>query len=123
MNISSNVILVTSLFNTPSSIADKAISAMLADCNFTSNFISIYHQRLRDSYDYTVKFLENRGVPCQKSNATLFLRANLRAVVKDHTIKDQEILQKLRDERVYITSGEGYRSEQIGWFRIVFAHP
>lgn len=112
-----------SLFSFPSSFADKAVSAMLADCDFTNNFVSVYQQRLQESYDYTVKLLEKHGIICQKSEATLFVWANLRAVVKDQTITDQDILAKLRDERVYITSGEGYRSEYSGWFRIVFAHP
>ena len=96
---------------------------MLADRGFTDNFITIYQKRLHDSYEYTVTTFENHGIPCQKSNATLSIWANLRAAIKDDSIKDDDILRRLREQMVYITSGEGYQSEQPGWFRIVFAHP
>ncbi|KAF2965992.1 hypothetical protein GQX73_g7586 [Xylaria multiplex] len=112
-----------SLFNFPSSLADNAVAAMLTDRGFTDNFITIYRKRLRDSYEHMVTTLESHGIPCQKSNATLFIWANLRTVIKDDSIKDEDILRRLREEGVYITSGEGYRSEQPGWFRLVFAHP
>lgn len=47
----------------------------------------------------------------------------LGAIVEDRTATDQEILMKLRKERVYIASGTIYASEETGWFRMVFAHP
>ncbi|KAJ3577190.1 hypothetical protein NPX13_g3371 [Xylaria arbuscula] len=112
-----------SLFNFPSSLADNAVAAMFADRGFTDNFITVYRKRLHDSYEHMMKTLESHGIPCQKSNATLFIWANLRAAIKDDSIKDDDILRRCREEGVYITSGEGYRSEYSGWFRIVFAHP
>ncbi|KAI1357999.1 pyridoxal phosphate-dependent transferase [Xylaria arbuscula] len=112
-----------SLFNFPSSLADNAVTAMFSDRGFTDNFVTVYRKRLHDSYEHMLTTLESHGIPCQKSNATLFIWANLRAAIKDDNIKDDDILRRCREEGVYITSGEGYRSEHSGWFRIVFAHP
>jgi aspartate/methionine/tyrosine aminotransferase len=107
----------------PSSLADKAVAAMLADDDFMDNYVSAYRRRLKAHYEYVTSLLKSEGIPCQPSNATLFVWANLRAVVKSKDVTDNQILSELKKQKLYITSGEGYRNEQSGWFRIVFAHP
>lgn len=42
-------------------------------------------------------------------------------MVKDATTED--ILVRLRKEKIYIAAGEHYAAEKTGWFRLVFSHP
>ncbi|KAF2020877.1 putative aspartate aminotransferase [Aaosphaeria arxii CBS 175.79] len=111
-----------SLFSFPSSLADKAIANLLADRQFTDDYLCLYRERLKDRYDHVTSILHQNRIPYEESNATLFIWANLGAMVKNSRITDDAILKRLRREKLYITSGVGYRSEQTGWFRIVFAH-
>lgn len=43
--------------------------------------------------------------------------------MKDTSASDDEILAKLRQCKVYLAAGYAYKSEESGWFRMVFAHP
>uniref|UniRef100_A0A8H7N5C9 Aminotransferase class I/classII large domain-containing protein n=1 Tax=Bionectria ochroleuca TaxID=29856 RepID=A0A8H7N5C9_BIOOC len=110
-----------SLFNFPSSLADNAAAALLMDEKFTDCYISLYRSRLEESYKYVTRFLKEHGIPYRKPNASLFLMVNLAAVA--HVVSDDDILALLREEKLYVTSASGYRSETSGWFRLVIAHP
>ncbi|CAG9942658.1 unnamed protein product [Clonostachys rosea f. rosea IK726] len=110
-----------SLFNFPSSLADNAAAALLMDEKFTDCYISLYRSRLEESYKYVTRFLKEHGIPYRKSNASLFLMVNLAAVA--HVVSDDDILALLREEKLYVTSASGYKSETSGWFRLVIAHP
>jgi aspartate/methionine/tyrosine aminotransferase len=83
--------------------------------------ISLYRSRLEESYKYVTRFLKEHGIPYRKSNASLFLMVNLAAVA--HVVSDDDILALLREEKLYVTSASGYKSETSGWFRLVIAHP
>jgi bifunctional pyridoxal-dependent enzyme with beta-cystathionase and maltose regulon repressor activities len=42
-------------------------------------------------------------------------------MIKDAS--DEDIIVRLRNEKVYIAAGEHYGAEETGWFRLVFSHP
>lgn len=117
------VITVSRLFNFPSSLADGATARLLTDEGYIKQFVSSYQTRLAESYSRATQFFREHGIPYQDSNAALFLMVNLRAVVRDESLTDDDILALRRDKKVYVTSGSGYRTEQPGWFRVVIAHP
>lgn len=48
---------------------------------------------------------------------------HLGAVTRNRAATDGDILECLHREKVYVTSGLTYASEEPGWFRIVIAHP
>jgi bifunctional pyridoxal-dependent enzyme with beta-cystathionase and maltose regulon repressor activities len=76
---------------------------------------------LAESYHFATKTLRSHGIPYLECNAAFFIWINLGAVVKDSTAED--ILGRLRKERIYIAAGEHYGAEETGWFRLVFSHP
>ena len=110
------------LLNFPSSLADKTVASLLMDDAFTERFVSTNRARLSESYQHVAQFLKTHGIPYHRSNAGLFAWVNLRAA-KHQEITDGEIVDRLRAEKVYLTSGSTYASEEDGWFRIVIAHP
>lgn len=113
---------MTRLLNFPSSLADKTVASLLMDDAFTEKFISTNRTRLSDSFQRVAQFLQAHGIPYHKSNAGLFAWANLKAAMNQE-MTDGEVLDRLRAEKVYLTSGSTYASEEAGWFRIVIAHP
>ncbi|KAL4755585.1 pyridoxal phosphate-dependent aminotransferase [Aspergillus foveolatus] len=112
-----------SLFSFPSSLADKAVTSFLANDMITDSFIFTNRARLSESYQFVTGFCRANGIPYTQSNAALFVWINLGAIAKDTTMTDDEILSRTRREKVYLTSGATYASEEQGWFRVVMAHP
>ncbi|EAU35411.1 predicted protein [Aspergillus terreus NIH2624] len=110
-----------SLHNFPSSLADQVITSLLLDDGFVTRYIATNRVRLAESYDFATKWLRSHGIPYLECNAAFFLWINLGAVVKDVTAED--ILAKLRKEKIYIAAGEHYAAEEAAWFRLVFSHP
>ncbi|KAJ5974677.1 aspartate aminotransferase [Penicillium waksmanii] len=53
----------------------------------------------------------------------IFLWILLGTATTDTKATDEEILAKLRDQRVYVAAGYAYASEESGWFCMAFAHP
>ncbi|EYE98293.1 putative aspartate aminotransferase [Aspergillus ruber CBS 135680] len=112
-----------SLFSFPSSLADNTVAELLADDSFTEHFISLNRARLSDNYRHITGLLKERGIPYSQSNAALFVWVHLGAVTRNRAATDGDILECLHREKVYVTSGLTYASEEPGWFRIVIAHP
>ncbi|KAK6814574.1 Aminotransferase class I and II [Aspergillus parasiticus SU-1] len=112
-----------SLFNFPSSLADRVATALLMNDEYVDNLVALNRHRLTDSYRYVTEFLRGHQIPFHESNAALFVWINLAAAVRSPCRSDDEILAKLRAKKVYITSGQTYASEEAGWFRLVIAHP
>ncbi|GLA53753.1 hypothetical protein AnigIFM63604_011055 [Aspergillus niger] len=111
-----------SLFNFPSSLADSTTSALLTSDEYVDSLVALNRRRLAESYRYITEFLQSHKIPFRESNAALFVWVNLGAVARGSNLSDDEILERLHAEKIYITSGRTYASEQPGWFRLVFAH-
>ncbi|CAK46310.1 uncharacterized protein An12g06040 [Aspergillus niger] len=112
-----------SLYNFPSSVADRIASLLLSDDTLLKQYISTNRRRLSESYQFATKFLQAHKVPYVECNAAFFIWLNLGAVKKSLTATDQEMLARLRQEKVYVAPGTIYAAEEAGWFRMVFAHP
>ena len=90
---------------------------------FTASYIATNRLRLAESYSFVTSFLKQHSIPYLEANAAFFLWVNLGAVVKDTGATDDGTLVKLRQHKVYLAAGYAYKSEESGWFRMVFAHP
>ncbi|GLA43199.1 hypothetical protein AnigIFM63309_000926 [Aspergillus niger] len=112
-----------SLYNFPSSVADRIASSLLSDDTFLKQYVSTNRRRLSESYQFATEFLQAHKIPYVECNAAFFIWLNLGAVKTNRTATDQEILARLRQEKVYIAPGIIYAAEEAGWFRMVFAHP
>ncbi|KAB8217911.1 pyridoxal phosphate-dependent transferase [Aspergillus novoparasiticus] len=112
-----------SLFNFPSSLADRAATALVMNDEYVDNLVALNRHRLAESYRYVIEFLRGHEIPFRESNAALFVWINLAAAVRSPCRSDDEILAKLRAKKVYITSGQTYASEEAGRFRLVIVHP
>ena len=63
---------------------------------------------------------------CESRNAALFLWIDLSDYLPplaDAWIAERQLTQILLDSGVYLAPGGDFRSEQPGWFRIVFSMP
>ena len=90
---------------------------------YVDNLVALNRQRLAESYRYVTEFLRAHRIPFRESNAALFVWVNLAAAANAPSRSDDELLARLRANKVYITSGKTYASEEAGWFRLVIAHP
>jgi bifunctional pyridoxal-dependent enzyme with beta-cystathionase and maltose regulon repressor activities len=111
------------LFNFPSSLADNTVASLLEDNNFTKDFIDLNRLWLSENYQHVTRFLKRHGIPFRQSNAALFVWVNLGFKADNGLSNEKDIIDGLRREKVYITSGTTYASEEPGWFRMVIAHP
>lgn len=111
------------LYIFPSSLADNIAVSLSLNDEFNSKYIAMNQHRLAGAYRFVTDFLKRHEIPYSKSNAAVFVWMNLAAVVKDNSVKDEDILLELRKQKVYIAAGYAYASEKGGWFRMVFAHP
>ncbi|ROT35117.1 1-aminocyclopropane-1-carboxylate synthase C [Sodiomyces alkalinus F11] len=124
-----------SYFTCPSSLADRATTALLSDTTFVESFIRTNSRLLTERYVSTVRFLESRGIPYQEgSNAGLFVWVDLLAYLagadsseglgseEDRWALETRLEAALLKERVFLACGAAFGSYRPGWFRVVFAH-
>ncbi|KAJ6093877.1 aspartate aminotransferase [Penicillium canescens] len=112
-----------SLYNFPSSLADQVATTVLLDDKFTRLYIATNRHRLAESYRFATNFLRFHHIPYVECNAAFFVWMNLGSALKGRAATDKDILARLRKEKVYIAVGTAYAAEEVGWFRMVFAHP
>lgn len=105
----------------PSSLADQVTTSLLLDDKFITKYTEVNQTRLAESYHFFAKWLQFHRIPYLECNAAFFIWINLGAVLKDVT--PDEIMARLRKNRIYIAAGEHYAAEEAGWFRLVFSHP
>ncbi|KAL2755384.1 hypothetical protein ACRALDRAFT_2041761 [Sodiomyces alcalophilus JCM 7366] len=127
-----------SYFTCPSSLADRATTALLSDTAFVESFIRTNSRLLSSRYVFTVRFLESHGVPYEKgANAGLFVWIDLLGYLattigarssaelgteEDRWALEARVQAALLKQRVFLASGAVFGSDRPGWFRIVFAH-
>ena len=100
------------------------------------DYIKTNQARLAHAYAHVIDFLRSKQIPYYEgSNAAFFIWAELRTVYLEHHGRslnisiedglqvDEELYNKLIDDRVFISKGSAYGDELGGWFRIVFTHP
>lgn len=113
-----------SKFSWASSLADQAWSAVLEDDTFLESYFSTLITRLTEAYEHCTGFLKEHQIPYMPSNSGPFVWVNLSRLLQDWSIEgERRLAWAMIENGVWLATGEAYRSEQPGWFRMTFALP
>lgn len=111
-------------------------TTILEDEKWLENFLKLGRERLSDRNVLTRKLLEDMGVAYHPgANAGFFIWCDMRPFLpsmkeaskileKDATSewdRERALSAKMTLNKVYMTEGEGFKSEDPGWFRIIFS--
>ncbi|EPS26977.1 hypothetical protein PDE_01917 [Penicillium oxalicum 114-2] len=121
----------TSLYSYPSGIADYLVGKLLADDDFTDQYIQENQKRLAESYAFAANFFKANKIDYAPGcNAAFFLWINLgkryrelHADLASEEAVGEKVMQSLLRERVFLADGAVFGSEKDGWFRLVFTQP
>ncbi|RFU26141.1 hypothetical protein B7463_g10197, partial [Scytalidium lignicola] len=103
-------IRAVSKFAWTSSLADSAWSAILADQNFLDEYFQKLKSELSEAYNYCVRMQKEREIPY------------MARFLQEPTVENErELAWKMIQHGVWFATGEAYRSEKHGWFRLTFA--
>ena len=108
-------------------IADQRVAIeILEDEACLESFLHLSRKRLKDHSALTRSILDGKGIKyAPGSNAGFFLVVDLRPFLR-HTGKEgweteAALVQKMMGAKLFLTSGEMMKSEEPGWFRLVFS--
>lgn len=107
--------------------ADAIATAMLEDEVWLDAFLAESQQKLGETSTLTRHLLREKGIPFwEDSRAGFFLWVDLRAWLgrtgkEDPWEAEREINDRFTKAGVFVTSGEGMKAEEAGWFRVVFS--
>ncbi|RFU74715.1 1-aminocyclopropane-1-carboxylate synthase [Trichoderma arundinaceum] len=111
-----------SKFAWPSSLADTAWCAILNDASFLTKYFQTLRERLSTAYEHCVALLKQHDIPYVPAHAGPFIWIDLSKHLSSHTLEaERELAWRMIDNKVWLATGEAYRSERPGWFRITFA--
>ncbi|KAI5776335.1 pyridoxal phosphate-dependent transferase [Geopyxis carbonaria] len=126
-----NVVMTNSFMSWVSSGADIIWSCILADNKFLQHFFSTTRKKLGHAYQTMTAEFKRHGINYySEGNAGLFIWIDLTyALEKPMPVKSTDasrekfITDKLNPGTggLKISSGRAYKTEEIGWFRIVFS--
>ncbi|CAF9905890.1 hypothetical protein IMSHALPRED_004007 [Imshaugia aleurites] len=113
-----------SKFAWSSSLADSAWSSILSDESFLQGYLIKLTARLTEAYDICTSILHGMKVPYLSANSGPFLWINLSGSLQQKTIEsERDLAWRMIKAGVWLATGESYRSEEPGWFRLTFAVP
>ncbi|KAL8828018.1 MAG: hypothetical protein Q9191_002835 [Dirinaria sp. TL-2023a] len=117
-------IRAVSKFAWSSSLADTAWSRLLSDKSFLDNYLPLLTERLTNAFEVCTGLLRELGIPYKDSNCGPFLWADFSSFLQEKTIQaERQLAWSMINAGVWLATGEAYRSEAPGWFRITFAVP
>jgi aspartate/methionine/tyrosine aminotransferase len=123
-----------SLYSSPSSLAENAITQVLNDKPFVASYIQENQKRLSAAHSHAVKLLKKYDIPYEPgANAALFLWVNLGKKFAErhpeavdtgnlHAVTGT-IFRRLMEHRVFVVPGDAAGAPEPGWFRLVFTQP
>ncbi|KAL6819929.1 pyridoxal phosphate-dependent transferase [Trichoderma camerunense] len=115
-------IRAVSKFAWPSSLADTAWCGILNDADFLSTYFETLTKRLSAAYEHCIALLKQHNIPYVPAHAGPFIWVDLSKHLSSPTVEaERELAWRMIDNKVWIATGEAYRSERPGWFRITFA--
>ena len=99
------------------------LSEVLADEEFTSNFVAHNQASLRDSYSVLSSALKAAGIPFVEAVAGMFVWVDLRQWLTEKSWEGEAVLwQRVCDEcKVILTPGKDCHAPEPGYFRVCFA--
>lgn len=113
-----------SKFAWSSSLADRAWLSLLSDEPFLLEYLLKLVARLTEAYNLCTSVLREMNVPYLPANSGPFLWINLSGFLQRKTIEsERDLAWRMIKAGVWLATGEAYRSEEPGWFRLTFAVP
>ncbi|KAM3072022.1 hypothetical protein ACMFMG_008488 [Clarireedia jacksonii] len=113
-----------SKFACASSLSDHVWTLMLTDHPFLDFYFSTFRTRMSASYDFCTARLREKGIKYIPSYAGPFVWLSLKPFLPGgkHTLEAERMLSKrMLDNGIWLTTGEAFKSETPGWYRITFA--
>lgn len=118
------------LYSSVSSISDHITANVLEDDAFVDSYMSENKRLLSRQYERATTWAKKNEIDYAPGvNAAFFLWVDLgKAYRARHAVSESEnvtaqISKKLKENKIFLASGEDFGSEKPGWFRIVFSHP
>jgi len=96
----------------------RLMLSILQDKSFVSEFVTSHKSRLRNAYRATTKALDSIGLPFASANCGLFVWAKFASTADE----ERAAFKRLCENGVYVMPGSMFRTEEKGWFRLVYAH-
>ncbi|KAJ4312928.1 hypothetical protein N0V94_007188 [Neodidymelliopsis sp. IMI 364377] len=126
-----------SIYSSPSSLAERAVTEILSDSVFTEHYIKTNKERLSNAYAHAVGELKKHGIEHMPgANAAFFVWIDLGKMYRENRSASsggaeqdhgagitQKVRQELIDKKVYLVDGDAAGAETAGWFRLVFTQP
>ncbi|PSN73767.1 PLP-dependent transferase, partial [Corynespora cassiicola Philippines] len=115
-------------FHWPGAVDERVAVAMLEDERFIEEFLALSRSRLKLANVLARELLDGEGIRYMGgSNAGFFLWVDLSPYLrqedgKDGWAREDRLMQRLLDAKVFLTRGQGQSSKHPGWFRFVFSH-
>ncbi|KAL7813320.1 1-aminocyclopropane-1-carboxylate synthase [Trichoderma gracile] len=111
-----------SKFAWPSSLADAAWCGILTDEAFLQTYLETLAKRLSAAYEHCIALLKQHSIPYIPAHAGPFIWIDLSEHLSSHSVEaERELAWKMIENKVWLATGEAYRSERPGCFRITFA--
>lgn len=109
-----------------SGVADEKVAiAMLEDEEWMDGFLRSSRARLEHNNVKVRKMLDDLGIKYYLgSNAGFFIWVDLRDFLKEGGDKwdaEAELLERIKENRAYMTAGGAMAAEEPGWFRLIFS--
>ncbi|MCJ1466365.1 hypothetical protein MMC07_004984 [Pseudocyphellaria aurata] len=118
------------VFQWSGGISETAAILMLENEQWLGKFLQLSRERLAAGNKLVRKVLDDEGVAYYKgANAGFFMWIDLRSYLssssnsslKARWAAEEDLLKRLIENKVYITSGQDMSAEEPGWFRVIFA--
>ena len=114
------------MFHWPGIADQRIVIEILEDEEWLGSFFSASREKLLHHATFTRSVLDDKGIKCSPSaNAGFFflidLRPFLKSTGKEGWEAEGELVQKMVKSKLFLTDGKMMRSEEAGWFRIVFS--
>lgn len=113
-------------FHWSGTISSLLTCTILEDDKFLAEFLTTSCSRLADANMFAKKMLSEAGIEWAPStNAGYYLWINLSPWLKKEDGKDgwereEALMQKMMEDKLFLTGGHWQGAEEPGWFRFVF---
>ncbi|XP_072046929.1 1-aminocyclopropane-1-carboxylate synthase-like protein 1 [Amphiura filiformis] len=98
------------------------LKCLLQDQDFLNSYFLTYHQRLRESHKIVTDKLKKLEIPYLHRPAGLYVWTDFSKYLTSTTVEaEQELSEKLSENKIFIAPSAGFYSTEIGWFRIIFS--
>ncbi|KAJ0969964.1 hypothetical protein J5N97_022841 [Dioscorea zingiberensis] len=113
-----------SSFGLVSTQTQHLLAAMLSDDEFMSKLMVENAKRLSERHEKFTSGLAGVGIRCLESNAGLFCWMDLRRMLKEATVEEENKLWRviIAEVKLNVSPGSSFHCSEPGWFRVCFAN-